>query len=138
MNSITCSSLVYTSIAKLSGLCNRAPTTNLNFTALAPAMQALEENFHAIVNGYNPYTDCFINEEDGSVHATEGVEYLLLNQAEEFKSLLGQALYTARALEMAFEEMGEMDNADVAHHCRRQLVAAKHGSFNLLNGPIEA
>ncbi len=135
MNSITCSRLVFSSIAELGGICRHAPETNLYFKQLAPAMQALEENFSSLINGYNPYTDCFINDVDGSHNSTEGVEYLLLMRDHDFHSLLNQALFTARGLEMAFEESGDLEAADRTSKVRRQLVTAKHGSIDLT--PVE-
>lgn len=135
MNSITCSRLVFSSIAELSGVCRFAPDNNLYFTHLAPAMEALEQNFSSLINGYNPYTDCFINDVDGKHNSTEGVEYLLLMREHDFHSLLNQALFTARGLEMAFEERGDLEEASRVSKIRRQLVTAKHGSINL--DPVE-
>lgn len=135
MNSIICSRLVFSSIAELSGVCRFAPEGNLNFVHLKPAMQTIEENFSSLINGYNPYTDCFINDVDASHNSTEGVEYLLLMRQDEFNSLLNQALFTARGLEMAFEECGDLEEANRVSKIRRQLVTAKHGSLNL--DPVE-
>jgi hypothetical protein len=135
MNSITCSRLVFSSIAELGGVCRFAPDNNLNFVHLKPAMQTIEENFSSLINGYNPYTDCFINDVDAKHNSTEGVEYLLLMRQDEFNSLLNQALFTARGLEMAFEESGDLEEASRVSKIRRQLVTAKHGSLDL--DPVE-
>lgn len=133
MNSITCSRLVFSSIAELSGVCRFAPDNNLNFKPLAPAMQTIEENFSSLINGRNPYTSdlAFINGVNTSHNSTEGVEYLLLMRQDDFNSLLNQALFTARKLERAFEEYGDLEAADRVSKIRRQLVTAKHGSLDL-------
>lgn len=136
MNSITCSRLVYSSLCELAGL-TRYITRDLselnsNLKHSVAAMDTLESNQVLVMDGYNPYNDTkAINGVDTSLNSTEGVEYLLLMRQDDFNSLLQQALFTARLLEQAFENMGEMDKADHAHKSRRQLVAAFHGSLNL-------
>lgn len=141
MNSITCSRLVYSSLCELAGLTRYIirdlSDLNQNLKPLVPAMDTLEENQSLVMDGYNPYTSDHapINGVDTSHNSTEGVEYLLLMREEDFRSLLQQALFTARKLERAYENMGDMYKADIAHKARRQLVEAMHGSLEL--SPVE-
>jgi hypothetical protein len=140
MNSITCSRLVYSSLCELAGLTRHLSRDlsemNQNLKHSVAAMDTLEENQSLVMDGYNPYNDTKpINGVDTSHNSTEGVEYLLLMRESDFHSLLNQALFTARLLEQAFENMGELDKADHAHKSRRQLVAALHGSLDL--SPVE-
>jgi hypothetical protein len=135
MKTTDLASLVFANLARVTSITPRSYESNLNLNECRPAGQRAEENFSSLINGY--HTDDNVPlVEDQSVNQTEAVEFLLLNHSEEFVAVMHQALYTARILEKAYEEMGELDKADVAHACRRELVKANLAYFSsdLING----
>jgi hypothetical protein len=146
MTSLAKASLVYGSIARLTGLASQAIEVgtadfglNANLQNDLPAIEQLEQNFSDLINGHLPMVSRplprFINSVDDSTNQTDGVEYICQFNDQLFVQILEQALFTARHLEASLENMSELALASEVHACRLDLVTARAAHY--ASDPIE-